>query len=119
MKKLVSFTLIPLFFMFTQNVLASCHDDEHVSETKTESIQPNTKVIKVTGMTCKSCVRHVEKELQAIKLLPGLKFKVELNLITLDFNENKTAAPNEIEKILEEARTVLTKNKYQIVETKG
>jgi copper chaperone CopZ len=119
MKKLLLVLFLPLILIFTETLKASCHEEENASKKTDTKISPNTKAISVSGMTCKSCIRHVEKELQAIKLLPGLKFRVELNLITLDYNENKSITPAEIETVLNEAKTILTKNKYQILETKG
>ncbi|MCB0357769.1 MAG: heavy-metal-associated domain-containing protein [Bdellovibrionales bacterium] len=110
-----------LCLFFTLPSFATCEDKHDISKNdvnKATPLQPYSKQIHVTGMTCGSCVKNVKSALQAVHLVKGVKFTVDLNLVTIDYSANKKLPKAELTRMIQEAEQAITKAKYKVVKEK-
>ena len=60
--------------------------------------------IKISGMSCNHCIKHVE---HAIEELPVKKFKVEMNLLEVEYDETKISRDKIVNAIEDEGYEVI------------
>ena len=96
---------------------ATCDDSHQANKgsVRTASTTPFTKQIQLTGMTCGGCVKNVSNALKSVPLAKGVKFNVDINLVTIDYSGNKKLPKTELDKIVKEAEAAITKAKYKVV----
>ncbi len=102
------------FAAFTQTSYATCDDHSKTEGKKVEATE-FTKQLKIKGMSCDTCVSKVEKELKKITLSKGIKFVVSLNLVTIDFSENKTVSKKDLAQVVKQAETAITAAKFNVI----
>ncbi|MCB9027251.1 MAG: cation transporter [Bdellovibrionaceae bacterium] len=114
MKKLFA-VLISLFVASSAH--ADC-EDHSSTESKQENNNAATKYshqIKIDGMTCGGCVKNVEKALKALKIEKGVNLKVDINLVTVDYTQNKGLSKDDLDKIIKKAELAIESAHYKVV----
>lgn len=106
-------------FLCASISFAACedHGGRDSESANQKNIQSYTQLIRLTGMSCDNCVKNVNKELNKLKLDEGLKLKVDINTITIDYSQNKDISAEALKRVLNDIKAVLTKTSYKIVES--
>jgi copper chaperone CopZ len=76
--------------------LAGCATNETAEKSSAAELGPNTVALKVDGMACQNCAKHIAEELQAIPGVKSASVDFDTKMATVHLDPNNPASTDSL-----------------------